>query len=525
VTPAVGRAAAGMGLAAALSRAVGAVRVLVVAAVLGTSYLGNAFQGSNQFSTVLFELLAAGALSAVLVPSFVSFLDRGDQRGAEAAAGGVLGIALVVLGALTLVGMAGAPWLARLLTVGVEDRAVAADQAALTTQLLRWFLPQLLLYGWGAVAIAVLHARRSFVVPALAPIGNTVVMVALLLAFSRAAGPDPGLILRPVEVLLLAAAGTLGVAAFVAVPVVVLVRSGFRLRPRFAWRDPAVRRLLGLGSWATVQHASAALLLGAALVVGGAVEGGVVAFQVGWFFFLAPYGIIAQPIQTAVLPEVVGELEGTDRTAVSRSLGWSMETMSALLWPVSGAFVALATPIAGAIAFGAARSGDGVSLIAAAVAALGLGLFAYGAYLLLARTFYALGDSRTPAAVGFVAAVAGVALMAAWGAAADGAALVWGLGVAHGLSFGAAALVLASVLRRRYGIGVWSAPTLWPVAVSTVLAVPVWLAVRAWQPTGRPAEVVAVAAGGVLIVGLGALAGRRLGVLRERPVAVHGAMP
>src|SRR3712207_1622130 len=112
----VGRAAAGMGLATAVSRVLGAVRVLVIASVLGATVLGNVFQSSNALSTVLFELLAAGALSAVLVPSFVELLDRGDQRGAERLAGGILGRALVVLGLVSLGGGVPAPPLGAPLT-------------------------------------------------------------------------------------------------------------------------------------------------------------------------------------------------------------------------------------------------------------------------------------------------------------------------------------------------------------------------------------------------------------------------
>ena len=96
--PTMTASAAGMGAAAALSRAFGGLRVVVIAAVLGTTYLGNTFQASNSVSNVLFELLAAGALSAVLVPTFVDLLDRGEQRRAEEVAGGVLSIALVGLG-------------------------------------------------------------------------------------------------------------------------------------------------------------------------------------------------------------------------------------------------------------------------------------------------------------------------------------------------------------------------------------------------------------------------------------------
>ena len=57
--------------------------MLVVAAVLGTTFLGNAFQAANSVSNVLFELVAAGALSAVLVPTFVQLLERGDDAEAD----------------------------------------------------------------------------------------------------------------------------------------------------------------------------------------------------------------------------------------------------------------------------------------------------------------------------------------------------------------------------------------------------------------------------------------------------------
>ena len=65
--------------------AVGFVRVLVVAAILGTTYLGNAYQSSNSVSNVLFELVAAGALSAVLVPTFVGAARPRRRRAAWSA--------------------------------------------------------------------------------------------------------------------------------------------------------------------------------------------------------------------------------------------------------------------------------------------------------------------------------------------------------------------------------------------------------------------------------------------------------
>ena len=380
----VSRSAAGMGVAAGASRVIGFARVLAIAAILGTTYLGNTFTSSNYVSNVLFELLAAGALSAVLVPTLVDLLDRSEEPEAERLAGSVLGIALIVLGAVTVVGVVAAPWLAHLLASGVSDPSIAAQQESLATFLLRFFVPQVVLYAVGTVAIAVLYAKRRFVITAIAPIGNTVLIVAGLVMFRVLAGDSTSLDLTLAEKLTLALSGTLGVAAFVAVPSIALHRTGFRLRPRLARRDPAVNRLLRLSGWAILQHAQIGLLFGAAIVLGNSVEGGTVAYQVAWVFFLAPYGVIAQPIHTAIHNELSLDAARNDYDAFARSLRWALDAMAMLIVPVSAAMIVLARPGMTVFAFGEAAE-NGVALLAAGVASLAIGLFAYSVFLTLAR--------------------------------------------------------------------------------------------------------------------------------------------
>lgn len=490
---AVVRSATGMGAAAAVSRVIGGGRVLVIAAVLGTTYLGNAFQSSNTVSNILFELLAAGALSAVLVPTFVGHLDRDDRQGAERLAGELLGVTLLVLGAVTVIGMLAAPWLADVLTTAVEDPQVAAQQQQLTTYLLWWFIPQVVLYGVGAIATAVLHARRSFVVPAMAPIGNTVVMVAFLFAFRLVAGPDPGLELTATERALLGLGGTLGVVAFVAAPVIAVWRSGFRLVPRFGRTHEGLGPLLRLSGWASVQHGFAALLYGAAIIAGAAVEGGVVAYQVGWFLFLAPYGIIAQPIHTTILPELVAEHGAGDLGAFSASLRWAADSMTVLLVPLSALCLALAVPAMSVLAFGQASGAQSVDLLAAALASLGLGLLPYGMFFLLARAFYVLGDSRSPALWGAAASLVGVVAMLVAGATTSSTTTVLALGLAHSVSFLLGCVALLVALHRR--TGTWVLPAAFPgcALVATVAGAVVWAIYRAWAPQGRGADLLALA--------------------------------
>jgi putative peptidoglycan lipid II flippase len=469
------RAAAGMGAITAVSRAVGFVRVLVIAAVLGTTYLGNAFQSANSLSNVLFELLAAGALSAVLVPTFVRLIEDGDEAGAEEVAGRVLGVAVVVLGVVTAVGVVGAPLIARALTAGVEA-GVADDQRALVTYLLRFFVPQIVLYAAGTIATAVLYARRRFAITAAAPIGNTVVMVASLAAFRALAGPDPGLDLSSGERLWLAVAGTGGVVAFVGLLLAACEASGFKLRPRRLRGDERVIAVLRHSGWGVALHTAGGLLLGAAIVAGSAVEGAVVAYQVGWVIFLAPYGVLAQPIHTAILPELVIEAREAGPERVAASLRWSLERMALLVLPITAAMAAVALPAMRVVSFGE-TSGTGSGLLAAAVAGLAVGLYPYSAFLLLARGYYALGDSRTPGVVAFAAAAVGVAVMGV-ATAFDGAARVAVLGLGHTAAYTVGALVLAVGLSRRTGSSLVPAAFVRIAAVCGAVGLAAWGASR-----------------------------------------------
>ena len=520
--PSPARAAAGMGAATAVSRGIGFVRVLAIAAFLGTTYLGNTYQSSSSLSNVLFELLAAGALSAVLVPTFVRMLDAGKHEESERLAGGVLGLALVVMGVVTVIGVLAAPAIARFLTTTVKNPHVAAQQQALSTFFLRFFIPQVLLYVLGAVAVALLFAQRKFKVAAAAPIGNTIFVVGSLVLFRVLNGPNPTLDLSLAEKLVLALGGTLGVAAFVGAPMVALHRTGFHLRPRWPGRDPAVKRLLNLSAWAVFQHSAVGILLLAAIVVGGAVAGGVVAYQTATVFFLAPYAVLAQPVHTAILPEISGEAERGDLAAFNGSMRWTLDSMAMLVMPIAAAMTALALPIMRVAAFGHSANGEGIAVLSAALAGLAPGLFLYSGFLLLARSLYALGDSRTPALVAMTSAIFGVGVMVVAGETVHGAALVAWMGLGNTAAYFVGGIWLTIVLTRRTRHTVLPA-TLWSVtAVSIVLGLAAWLVSRSIHPTTRIGALILLVA--ITLVG-GPLYLAALRVIRGEPVRLRPRSP
>ncbi len=491
----IARAAFGMASVTAISRTFGFARVLVVAAVLGTTYLGNTFQASNSVPNVLFELLAAGALSAVLVPTFTRLLEASDDAEADRLASALLGASLTILGPVVLACMIASPLLVRLLSSGAPSAAVASQQRNLATFLLLFFVPQVLLYAFGAVATALLYARRRFAIAAAAPIGSTLVMVVCFVMFRIAAGSHPGFDLSGGERFLLAAAGTGGVVGFVGVLVGGARYAGFSMRPRYVRDDAAVRQLSRHAGWGVLLHANAALLLCAAIIIGNGVAGGVVAYQVAFVFFLAPFAVLAQPIQTAILPELALEAHDDDLDSFARSVSWALERVAVFVLPVSAALVALALPIMRLVAFGAAAR-TGPELLAAGLASLAVGLLPYSAMLLFARAFYALGDSRTPALVAVASAAAGVALMLMLAPVTHGAARVAALGIGHTVAYtiGAATLGVLFLRRVRRPFVLRLGPIAF--ACAGLLAVGAWLVMRTVGPDGRAAT-----AGLLLLVG------------------------
>ena len=486
----LGVAAARTGLVTAASRAIGLVRILVISSVLGTTYLGNTFQSSNSVSNVLFELLAAGGLSAVLVPALVRGIH--SVRETERVANGILGVATLGLGVLVAIGELAAPLIGRVLASGAPA-AIAADQRALSTFLVRCFIPQIVLYGFGAVATAVLHARRRFVVAAAAPIANTIAMVVFLVLFRLHAGAHPGLRLDGTSKWLLAGAGTGGVIAFVVALGVPVRRDGLRLVPQLRLRDEHVRALVSHAGWGILLNSVGGLLAAALIVAGNVVEGGVVAFQIAFVLFLAPYAILSRPLESASLPEFTDRASDRDAARLASTVHWTIESLSFLIAPVSALLIVFARP--GLIALGLGLDRRGTMLVAAALAGLAVGLVPYSVFLVMARVFYALDDSRTPALVSMLCGATGVLVIVAARFSIHGRLLVGALGLGHSAAFGVGAGVLGLVLRKRLGIYLVTRRSVVPVIASTMLGAGAWVAVR-WFDNGSRATAIVTCIGG-----------------------------
>lgn len=515
--PDLARSTATMMALALASRLTGMVRNVVVVAVLGVTFLGNTYQSANTVPNLLFELIAAGVLQAVLIPTLVELAAHGEEDEAEHVARSVLGLAGLALAALAAVGLVLAPFVMRVLVSGVQDAAVRRDEIHLGTILLWFFLPQVVLYAANMVATGVLNSKGHFAVPVFAPLLNNVVVIAsyLLFAWMRQ-GAKPSLDLSGAQITVLGLGTTLGVVTFCMAPVIAAARSGTTLWPRFDWRHPGVRRVARLGGWAAAFLAATNVLLGTVLVLANHVEGGVVAWNLGFTVFTLPHALIALPVLTALFPTMARHAASGDEDAYQRAVVSGVRAISYLVLPAAAAMVTLALPMARVLRFGAYEPGA-VASVAAATAAFGPGLLGYGTFLFLARALYARGDTRTPALVNLAVVAGGSIVMAMTFFVVHGSARLAALAGAHSGAYlvGAAALYL--IVRSRAGAGGGTGlarSLLASIAGAVVAGFVMWAIGDAMTGRGRAQSLVEIFVAGaaglaVYIVATSALGGPR----------------
>ena len=446
-TASVARSSGLMALGTIGSRGSGFVRLAALAAALGLSGVADPYNIANTLPNIVYELLLGGVLTSVVVRPLVQAAKE-DDDGGESFAQALLTFVVVALAVAVLLGEALAPWIVR-----AYGSRLDADQLELATGLLRLFLPQILFYGAGATMGAILNTRGRFGAPMAVPMLNNLVVVATLGVFVLMPGPRPPTPggLTSAQFLVLGVGTTLGIVAQTVALVPFLRRAGFRFRPR-RLGSARFRSLARLGGWVVTYVV--ANQLGYLVVVrlaSGVREGGYSAYTYAFQLFSLPHAIVAVSVITALAPAISGHAVAGDLDRVRGDLSNGLRLVAVVLVPAALGLVVLAKPFALVTLSRGAFGGEDAALTGRILVAFACGLLPFSAFQLLARVFYWLHDSRTPALVNIAVNAVNVAADVALVALLDGETRLVGLAAGYASSYVAGSLLLAFLLRRRLG--------------------------------------------------------------------------
>ena len=434
-----------------LSRTTGFLRLAAMAYAIGVteSRLPDAYNIANITPNILYELALGGILTAVVVPVVVEWLQERGRDEAWEVVRRLLTLAIVVLSALTVLGIVFAPLIVDLYTSGVpgEDQAIVREYA---TFFLRWFMPQIVFYGVGAVAIGLLQAHRRFAAPMFAPLRNNVSVIATFLMFAALPGPSPGsgALATTAQRYVLAIGTTAGVAAMTLALWPAVRATGFRFSWRTGWwSHEAVTRIARLATWVAAYVAANQAALLVVIVLADRIEGGYTAYAAAFILFQLPHAIFAVSIFSALLPAMSGRWADGDVDGFRRLLSQGIRATAAIVIPAALGYLVLARPIVRLLLEHGVTTPSSGDLVADVLVGFSVGLFPFSAFQLLLRAYYAMQNTRTPALVNLAAVAINVAadLVLFFGADLG----VQGLALGHAISYGFGSVALLLLIRRR----------------------------------------------------------------------------
>ena len=443
-----------MSVGTMLSRVTGLLRVSAMAVALGVvEYrITDAYNIANTTPNIIYELALGGILSSVFVPVFVELLQTRGRDEAWEAARRVMTISVVALTTIMVIGILVAPLIIRLYTVGATDAGTAATRE-LGTFFLRWFMPQIVFYGVGAVATGLLNAHRRFAAPMFAPILNNVVVITTFVTFAVMAGPErlqPGHIVTTAQQLVLAIGTTLGIVAMTIVLWPSLRRLGFRFRWRRHWRDEVISRIAHLAKWAVVYVIVNQIGYLIVLILASGRKGDYSAYVDALIIFQLPHAIFAVSIFTALLPAMSGRWAARDRDGFRAFLVQGIRATALIVIPAAAGYLVLTEPIVRLLLqHGPVASQASTDRVAGILGFFAIGLFSFSLFQLLLRAFYSMQDTRTPALINVATVGVNTAANFLYYFAFDLG--VGGLALGHATAYTFASITALVLIRRRLG--------------------------------------------------------------------------
>ncbi len=420
------KASGAMAIATLTSRVLGMVREMVYMSFMGTGWVNDAFQYAFMIPNLFRRLLGEGALTAAFIPVFKEkekqHGEREMWRAANAVLSGVVIVATVIVAAVMLGVTAALIYGTPLETGPKTAAAIVAPSMSLTApastnllasgspivhhwgpgqfsqrtvlmlQLLRVMFPYMVLVCLTAVMMGILNARGHFFIPALGATLLNVVMISSVLWFAPHLGHE-----LPVQIFALAIGVLVAGVAQAAFQVPTMWRDGFRYEWVSPWREPTVHRVVKQMLPGTIGVAAfqinVALVQGVAFMIG---TGIVSSFNGAVRLMELPQGLFGISLATYLLPTLAGLAAEKNYQEFRTTLRHGLATLLFLNLIASVLLTVLAEPIVRLLFERGAFSVVSTQHVTYALVCLAPGLVMFSTVNILARAFYALGDTMTP---------------------------------------------------------------------------------------------------------------------------------
>jgi putative peptidoglycan lipid II flippase len=367
-----------------ISRVLGFVRDVTIAASLGAGFLSDAFFVAFKLPNFLRRLFAEGAFNSAFVPQFAGRLAVEGEQKARHFAGEAMSFLLLILLIVTGLCILAMPWLMYILAPGFADDPAKFD---LTILLTRITMPYIIFISLVSLLGGILNSGDKFAAVAATPI----IMNLCLIIIPYFIGD-----LTPTGAHALAIAVMVsGVAQWLWLVHFCRKRGMLPrlMRPRLT---PDVKKLLLLIAPAALGAGVAQVNLFIDLIIASQFDGGVSYLYYADRINELPLAVIGIAVGTALLPMLSRQIREGNIEAAYNSQNRAIELALFLSLPAALALVVIAEPVITVMFERGAFSPHDTVATYPALMAFASGLPAFILIKILAPGFYAHEDTKTP---------------------------------------------------------------------------------------------------------------------------------
>lgn len=367
----------------ALSRVLGYVREVVVAAYYGTGYEVDAYRVAIQLPNLFRLLIGDAVIVAAFVPIFSSYLAKNEEEEAWEVASRILTSTVLLLLFLTIIGELAAPFFVKVLAPGFEQKIKTYE---LSIKLTRIMFPALIFMALSGLLSGMLNSYNIFFLPSASPIVWNAIIIAAIIFFSKSYG------------IFAFAVGLLVASIFQALIQVPAFGKKIRLwKPIVDFTHPEVKKFIKILVPIVLSAATSNINTIIDTRFASYLKTGVIA-AMGYAIriYLVPAGVFGVAFATVLFPRLSELQTLEDEKKFANSLSYGMRLLGYIIVPVATFFVAFSLPIVRVLFERGEFSYKDSLLTSAALSMYSLGVVAFSLTTLFTRAYYSKKDSKTP---------------------------------------------------------------------------------------------------------------------------------
>ncbi|EKD58502.1 MAG: integral membrane protein MviN [uncultured bacterium] len=431
-TQSVAAAAFIISLAGIASRLLGLVRDRILAGQFGAGDILDAYYAAFRIPDLIYNLVIVGALSAAFIPVFTELIAEKKEEKAWKLVSGVMSLQILLTGLVSLILVAVAPWLMKLVTPGFEGAKMD-----LTVTLTRIMFLSPFLLGISGIFGGALVSYKKFLIYSLAPIFYNFGIIIGALFFIKPLGPAG-----------LAWGVVLGAFLHLLVQYPSVKFSGFHFKPMFfsALGNADVRKVLRLMAPRTLTIAVSQLNFTIITIFASTLATGSLAiFNFANNIQSAPLGLFGISFAIAVFPTLSAHGAKKHQEKFVHVFSKTFRQILFFVIPLSMFLFVLRAQTVRVLLGTGEFNWDDTILTFQVLGLMALSLFAQSLLPLLNRCFYALQNTKTPLYIALVSEAINIiivfSLIGKYG--------VYGLAIAFSIASMVNMLLLVIFLRRR----------------------------------------------------------------------------